>query len=301
MMGPAGVTAVASRIRAIQTMVNSDTGSAEVTFDVTQAIADAGSGDFEPFGAVYQAAVASTALAQPAASTLPTTYGRMLDSIGPRALGVGATATVSSMAPLGVSTGVASGGSGSSIGQIGGFGPMPPPPELVGYGNGRIPTAALEPIGQGNHRLYAPAAQAWKACVEAARADGIDLTITDSYRTFDQQVDLAQRKGLTSNGGYAATPGTSNHGWGLAVDADVTSPRTLDWMHANAWKFGYVEAVRARAVALGVPPTPGVARVTSGGFTSDLRAPAEVPCTITLAQIGQVPTDWDQFNPHTWR
>jgi hypothetical protein len=220
-------------------MVNSDTGSDEVMFDVGQAIADAGSGDFEAFGAVYQAAVASTSLAQPAASTLPTSYGRMLDSIGPRALGIGATSTVASMMP----TGVATGGSGSSIGQIGGYGPMTPPPELVGYGNGHIPAAALEPIGQGNHRLYAPAARAWMACVEAARADGIDLTITDSYRSFDQQVDLVQRKGLTSNGGYGATPGTSNHGWGLAVDADITAPRTLDWMHANAWKFGYVEAV----------------------------------------------------------
>ena len=27
--------------------------------------------------------------------------------------------------------------------------------------------------------------------MEAARADGIDLTITDSYRNYDQQVDLA--------------------------------------------------------------------------------------------------------------
>ena len=101
MIGPEGVTAVASRIRAIQTMVNSDTGSGEVTFDVAQATADAGSGDFEAFGEVYQAALATNVLAQPAA-TLPTTYGRMLDSIGPRALGIGATATVSSMMPLGM-------------------------------------------------------------------------------------------------------------------------------------------------------------------------------------------------------
>lgn len=227
-------------------MVNSDTGSGEVTFDVAQATADAESVDFEAFGEVYQAAVASTALAQPTASTLPTTYGRMLDSMGPRALGVGATATVGSMLPPGllssVSTGAWSAGSGSSIGQIGGYGKITPPADLAAYGNGHVPTAALEPIGQGGHRLAAPAAQAWRACVEAARADGIDLTITDSYRTFDQQVDLVQRKGLYSNGGYAATPGLSNHGWGLAVDADVTAPQTLDWMRANAHKFGFVEA-----------------------------------------------------------
>ena len=87
-----------------------------------------------------------------------------------------------------------------------------------------------------------PSARAASTHAFHARADGIDLTITDSYRTFDQQVDLVQRKGLYSNGGYAATPGLSNHGWGLAVDADVTAPQTLAWMRANAHTFGFVEA-----------------------------------------------------------
>ena len=239
--------AVTSRIRSIQSMVNIDTGRDEVMFDLVGATtgADAGIGDFEAFGAVYQAALATTSLAQPAAPTLPSTYGRMLDSVGPRALGVGATSTSSilaSMSPVAslMSTGTPN---GSSIGQIGGYGKLAAPADLAPYGNGRIPAAALEPIGQGGHRLSAPAARAWRACVEAARADGINLTITDSYRTFDQQVDLVQRKGLYSNGGYGATPGSSNHGWGVAVDADVTAPATLDWMRNNAWQFGFVEAV----------------------------------------------------------
>jgi D-alanyl-D-alanine carboxypeptidase len=225
-------------------MVDFDRGPAEVTFDLAQPTDTAEAGDFEPFGAVYQAALATTVTAQPTAATLPSTYGRMLDSIGPRALGVGATAmyggsTVASMAPPGYATT----GAGTSIGQIGGYGRVTPPADLAAYGNGHIPAAALEPVGQGGHRLSAPAARAWKACVEAARADGIDLTITDSYRTYDQQVDLVQRKGLYSNGGFGATPGSSNHGWGLAVDADVTSPQTLNWLRANAWQFGFVEAV----------------------------------------------------------
>jgi hypothetical protein len=246
------VAAVASRIRIIQSMVNFDSGPTDVTFDLAQATddADASSGDFEPFGAVYEAALATTVNAQPSAPTGlaaygPSTYGRMLDSIGPRALGVGATSvsggsTVSSWAPPGS---FMTGGSGTSIGQIGGYGRITPPADLSTYGNGHIPAAALVPVGQGGHRLSAPAARAWKACVEAARADGIDLTITDSYRTYDQQVDLVRRKGLYSNGGFGATPGSSNHGWGLAVDADVTSPQTLNWLRANGWQYGFVEAV----------------------------------------------------------
>ncbi|MBI5087590.1 MAG: D-alanyl-D-alanine carboxypeptidase family protein [Actinobacteria bacterium] len=120
---------------------------------------------------------------------------------------------------------------------------MPVPAELTAYGNGRIPADALEPIGQGSHRLYAPAAAAWREAVAAARADGIDLQITDSYRSYDQQVDLVARKGLYSEGGLGATPGTSNHGWGLAVDVDVTDASTLTWMRTNGHRFGFVEAV----------------------------------------------------------
>jgi len=132
---------------------------------------------------------------------------------------------------------------GASIGKIGGYGAMPVPAELQAYGNGQVPPAALESIGQGGHRLYAPAAESWKSAVAAARADGIDLKVTDSYRTYDEQVDLAGRKGLYRNGGLAAVPGTSNHGWGLAVDADATDPATLSWLRNNGYKFGFVEAV----------------------------------------------------------
>ena len=61
-----------------------------------------------------------------------------------------------------------------------------------------------------------------------------------SYRSFDQQVELAGRKGLYSEGGLAAQPGTSKHGWGVAIDADVDA-RGLAWMRANASRYGFYE------------------------------------------------------------
>lgn len=126
--------------------------------------------------------------------------------------------------------------------QIGGYGPLRPPAELLRYGNGRIPTSRLTPIGIGGHRLYAPAAAAFSRLrAEAARA-GVRIGVTDSYRSYAQQVDLARRKGLYSNGGLAATPGRSNHGWGMALDLDVRGA-ALGWLRRNARRFGFVEAV----------------------------------------------------------
>lgn len=117
------------------------------------------------------------------------------------------------------------------------------PASLAGFGNGRIPAEVLSPVGQGQHRLWAPAAEAFGHLSVAAARQGITIRITDSYRSLDEQIDLARRKGLYSQGGLAAVPGTSSHGWGKSVDLDL-DPRAQAWMRANATDFGFVENVR---------------------------------------------------------
>ncbi len=124
----------------------------------------------------------------------------------------------------------------------GDYGPLVPPAELAGYGNGTIPSAALSPIGVGEHRLWAPAAQSFQAMTAAAQAEGIELGVTDSYRSIEGQRSVAAEKGLYSQGGLAATPGTSNHGWGLALDLDLDSDAQA-WMRVNGPRFGFVEDV----------------------------------------------------------
>jgi zinc D-Ala-D-Ala carboxypeptidase len=116
------------------------------------------------------------------------------------------------------------------------------PLNLQVYGNGRIPADALTSIGIGSHRLWGPAATAFQAMTYDASREGISIGVTDSYRGYDDQVDLAQRKGLYSQGGLGATPGTSPHGWGMALDLDVDS-RGQAWLRANAGRYGFVEAV----------------------------------------------------------
>jgi LAS superfamily LD-carboxypeptidase LdcB len=114
------------------------------------------------------------------------------------------------------------------------------PISLVAYGNGKVPAPALEQVGTTGHRLWAPAASALENMMAAAKRDGVQIGITDSYRSYAEQVDLANRKGLYSQGGLAAKPGTSDHGWGLATDLDLDS-RALTWMRANGARFGFVE------------------------------------------------------------
>ena len=126
--------------------------------------------------------------------------------------------------------------------QIGGYGPLHPPAELLHYGNGRIPANKLTPIGINGHRLYGPAAAAFGRMRAAAAHAGVNIGVTDSYRSYAQQVELAHRKGLYANGGLAATPGKSNHGWGLALDLNVKA-NGMAWLRQNGGRFGFAEAV----------------------------------------------------------
>jgi hypothetical protein len=105
-------------------------------------------------------------------------------------------------------------------------------------GNGRLPLEALEPVA--GVQLSRDAAEAMEAMIADARRDGAVLAITDGYRTYEEQVDLRARKPR-----LAATPGTSMHGWGLAVDFDM---RTTDfaWLREHAHRYGWVHPAWAQ-------------------------------------------------------
>lgn len=104
------------------------------------------------------------------------------------------------------------------------------------HSNGQIPLGAMTKVGAG-HYLRPDAAGAFRAMKRAAKKDGITLTITDSYRSFASQQALAAQKGLYSQGGLAAVPGTSEHGWGLAIDFGEGEQR--NWLAKNGKKFGF--------------------------------------------------------------
>ncbi len=75
---------------------------------------------------------------------------------------------------------------------------------------------------------------------------GTPICVTDSYRTYSAQVDVYARKPT-----LAAVPGSSNHGWGVALDLcdGVQSFGTKQhvWMQQNAMAFGWFHPAWAQA------------------------------------------------------
>ncbi len=105
--------------------------------------------------------------------------------------------------------------------------------------NGKLDTGDLCTLwGSSNEKLRGDAATALAELNVAYKNNfGSNLCVTDGYRTYADQVRLKRTRG-----GFAATPGTSNHGWGLAVDLCriETSGTRWTWLNENAPLFGWI-------------------------------------------------------------
>ena len=117
---------------------------------------------------------------------------------------------------------------------------------FAGFSNGQIPDAALASLTFSSVKLKPSAAAALELLnVEYAAAFGRPLSVTDGYRTLAGQVTLRRSKPT-----LAAKPGTSNHGWGIAVDlgGGVQSCGSAEhrWLDANGPRFGWVHPAWAK-------------------------------------------------------
>ncbi len=105
--------------------------------------------------------------------------------------------------------------------------------------NGQLPDEWMCKIGVGGHQLRADAAVAFAQMNAAYKADtGKELEVTDSYRPIGSQQAVA-----ASKPGLAAKPGTSMHGWGIAIDfgggTETASGQQYEWLVANAGEYGW--------------------------------------------------------------
>lgn len=106
--------------------------------------------------------------------------------------------------------------------------------------NGKLPDKALATIGFApGEQIRGDAAYELERLNDAFRQKfGHDLDVVSSYRSLAQQAAVKASRGF-----WAAKPGYSNHGWGLAVDlgGDAGSWGTAEraWLEEHAGDYGW--------------------------------------------------------------
>ena len=106
--------------------------------------------------------------------------------------------------------------------------------------NGKLPASALAPIAGG--QLEHTAAAAWNAMNVEARRNGVELRPTGSRSSYRPYADQQHFWNLyqAGKGNLAARPGSSNHGWGLAVDVATQGMRSM--IDRIGRKYGWAKA-----------------------------------------------------------
>lgn len=115
------------------------------------------------------------------------------------------------------------------------------------YANGQLPDGVLCTLWSSDDRLRADAAVALaKLNIAYKQTFGSNICLTDSYRTLAAQQILKAQKGY-----LAAQPGTSEHGWGLAVDlcdgVQTGYGAKYTWLRENAPLYGWDNPMWARS------------------------------------------------------
>jgi LAS superfamily LD-carboxypeptidase LdcB len=154
--------------------------------------------------------------------------------------------------------------------------PIIMPSDLAGQKNGELNPSLLRDIKAPGGKLHRLAATAWNAMQLAAYFDGIELKHVGAYRPIKEQINLFNTRYSTEKTprkpevtrkyqgktwylkpgmAPAGTPGTSNHGIGLAIDIASASGKRLEWllgdgfMTSNALKYGFSWEVKDGANA----------------------------------------------------
>lgn len=148
-----------------------------------------------------------------------------------------------------------------------------PPQETIT--NGQVPAKYMLRIKVGNgagaktgNAYLEKHAAKWfdKLNEEYFKQFGKYIYVTDSFRNYEGQVACKEKWTRAGDPGKAATPGTSLHGWGIAVDiGDATigvgagisyNSKTYNWLRVNAPKFKWDNPTWARQGTVGKPKEP---------------------------------------------
>jgi hypothetical protein len=142
--------------------------------------------------------------------------------------------------------------------------------QMAGFRNGYMPDVRL--ITVSGCTLERDAAYTLAVMIDAAAQDGVDLDPGDCYRSYGVQhnafearcpietieitkidpttgdtIVVGERQERVCSGPPIAPAGSSNHGWGRAIDFTSNGRSTIDcndeefrWLQANGERFGWV-------------------------------------------------------------
>jgi hypothetical protein len=135
------------------------------------------------------------------------------------------------------------------------------PPDYQEFENGKIPACALVSI-TGGGKLHPEAAAQFEKLLAAAKRANRPFTLTSAYRNYATQETAA--RAYANQPGRAARPGTSNHGWGVAIDItelydqikpakvalnlpsdpeqNNTTPQVNAWIRSNSELYKWLDA-----------------------------------------------------------
>jgi hypothetical protein len=174
--------------------------------------------------------------------------------LAPVILAAGAIGAIASATPAGSSSGL--------VAQL----------EAAGFENGRLPAEALGSVSSSSGlecrvAKVGRADLAWLALTAAAANEGVAIEGGGCYRTFEAQAAAWNSRrcyipGYCDGNPYppTASPGTSMHGWGLAVDIHGASgllscsSQELLWLQIRAPRFGWVHPEWAHCGRSGAEP-----------------------------------------------
>ncbi len=122
--------------------------------------------------------------------------------------------------------------------------PLNHPTTIAGATNGRLPSTALGPVTT-TCMMGRNAVGSLSGMILAAKHVGVTLVPAACYRDYAGQVFWRTWWCSHALCGNAAIPGTSNHGWGKAVDLHdasgglPTTSAAYRWLMANAGRYGF--------------------------------------------------------------
>lgn len=113
--------------------------------------------------------------------------------------------------------------------------------------NGSVPSAELCRLPNSGHLLHPDAALRWWLLSRRFKGRfGVKPCVSDSYRSYQAQAQVYDAKP-----GLAARPGTSNHGWGVALDLcggiESYTSRRHQWLRRSGRQLGWQNPTWARS------------------------------------------------------